>query len=100
MRGRQRPLFASTTDLTCQCREHGYRRVEAHPEEAEKWQAEVVAVNEGRLAGKIPSWQTGVNANVPSRQAIRVLGYYCGAVRYRELTERVAAGGYKEMLFR
>ena len=81
-------------------REHGYRRVEARPEEAEKWQAEVVAVNEGRLAGKIPSWQTGVNANVPGRQTIRVLGYYGGAVRYRELAERVTARGYKELAFR
>ncbi|PPR65034.1 MAG: hypothetical protein CFH10_00055, partial [Alphaproteobacteria bacterium MarineAlpha4_Bin2] len=81
-------------------REHGYSRVETRPEEATKWQAEVVKVNKGRLAGKIPSWQTGVNANVPGRQTIRVLGYYGGAARYRELAKKVEAGGYKELMFR
>jgi cation diffusion facilitator CzcD-associated flavoprotein CzcO len=80
-------------------RENGYKRVEARREEAEKWLAEVEKVNEPRLAGKIPSWQTGVNANVPGRQNVRVLGYYGGAVRYRELTESVAADGYKELKF-
>jgi hypothetical protein len=81
-------------------RENGYHRVEARTEEAEKWLAEVIEVNRGRLAGNIPSWQTGVNANVPGRQTIRVLGYYGGAMRYRELTEKIAAGGYKELAFR
>jgi len=81
-------------------RENGFRRVEVRPEEADKWLAQVKEANAGRLAGKIPSWQTGVNANVPGRQTIRVLGYYGGAVRYRELAEKVAAGGYKELAFR
>ena len=81
-------------------RERGHSRVEARPEEAAKWLAQVIEVNEGRLAGKIPSWQTGVNANVPGRQSIRVLGYYGGAVRYREIADQVAAGGYKELIFR
>ena len=81
-------------------RERGHSRVEARPEEAAKWLAQVIKVNEGRLAGKIPSWQTGVNANVPGRQSIRVLGYYGGAVRYREIADQVAAGGYKELIFR
>ena len=80
--------------------ENGYSRVEARPEEAEKWLSQVMDANAGRLAAKIPSWQTGVNTNVPGRQALRVLGYYGGAVRYRKLTETVAAGGYKEISFR
>ena len=81
-------------------REQGYSRVEARSEEAAKWLAQVVEVNKNRLAGKIPSWQTGVNANVPGRQNIRVLGYYGGATRYREIAEQVADGGYKELMFR
>lgn len=81
-------------------REQGYNRVEARSEEAAKWLAQVVEVNKNRLAGKIPSWQTGVNANVPGRQNIRVLGYYGGAARYREIAEQVADGGYKELMFR
>ncbi|MEC8204839.1 MAG: cyclohexanone monooxygenase, partial [Pseudomonadota bacterium] len=81
-------------------REQGYNRVEARSEEAAKWLAQVVEVNKNRLAGKIPSWQTGVNANVPGRQNIRVLGYYGGATRYREIAEQVADGGYKELMFR
>ena len=81
-------------------REKGYTRVEARPEEVENWLAQVNEANEGRLAGKVPGWQTGVNANVPGRQNLRVLGYYGGAVRYRELTEEVAAGGFKEFAFR
>jgi cation diffusion facilitator CzcD-associated flavoprotein CzcO len=81
-------------------RENAYSRVEARPEEAEKWLAQVKEVNDGRLAGQIPSWQTGVNVNVPGRQTIRVLGYYGGAIRYREQTEQVAAEGYKELIFR
>ncbi|MEL0019866.1 MAG: hypothetical protein VW709_08305, partial [Rickettsiales bacterium] len=81
-------------------REHGYTRVEVRPEEAAKWQAEVVEVNSGRLAANIPSWQTGVNVNVPGRQTIRVLGYYGGAVRYREVADQVVAGKYKELIFR
>lgn len=74
--------------------------VEVRPEEAAKWQAEVVEVNSGRLAANIPSWQTGVNVNVPGRQTIRVLGYYGGAVRYREVADQVVAGDYKELIFR
>ena len=81
-------------------RENGYRRVEARTEEAEKWLAEVIEVNRGRLAGQIPSWQTGVNSYVSGRQSIRGRGYYGGAVRYREVAEQVAAGGYKELAFR
>ncbi len=81
-------------------REKGYSRVEARPAAVENWLAQVNAANEGRLAGKVPGWQTGVNANVAGRQKLRVLGYYGGAVRYRELTDEVAAGGYKELAFR
>ena len=60
--------------------------------------------SQGRQRGpprgpNIASWQTGVNVNVPGRQTIRVLGYYGGAIRYREQTEQVAAGGYKELMF-
>jgi len=29
-----------------------------------------------------------------------VLGYYGGAVRYREVADQVVAGGYKELIFR
>jgi cation diffusion facilitator CzcD-associated flavoprotein CzcO len=81
-------------------REHGYTRVEARPEEAEKWLAQVKEVDALLLSSKIPSWQTGVNQNVPGRQTPRILGYNGGAVRYRKITERVAAGGYKELKFR
>ena len=72
----------------------------ARREEADKWLAQVKEANAGRLAGKIPSWQTGVNANIPGRQTPRVLGYYGGAVRYRELTKQVATGEYRELAFR
>lgn len=81
-------------------REQGHVRVEARPEETEKWLTQVKRANDGRLSGRIPSWQTGVNANVPGRQTPRVLGYYGGAVQYRDLTRKVAAGGYRELMFR
>ena len=80
-------------------RDHGYTRVEAQPEEAAKWLAEVKEVDALLLASKIPSWQSGVNANVPGRQTPRVLGYNGGAVRYRKMIEKVAAEGYKQFKF-
>lgn len=80
-------------------REHGYTRVEARPEEAAKWLAEAKEVGADLLSSKIPSWQTGVNSNVPGRQTPRVLGYNGGAVRYRKTIEKVAAEGFKQFNF-
>ena len=80
-------------------REHGYTRVEARPEEAARWLEQVKKVDAVLLSSKVPSWQTGVNQNVPGRQTLRVLGYNGGAVRYRRITEKVAAGGYEAFKF-
>ena len=80
-------------------REHGHTRVEARPEEAERWLEQVRKVDAVLLSSKVPSWQTGVNRNVPGRQTLRVLGYNGGAVRYRKITEKVAAGGYTAFKF-
>ncbi len=80
-------------------RAHGHKRVAARSEEAEKWLEQVKAVDAGLLSSKIASWQTGVNRNVEGRQTPRVLGYNGGAVRYRKLIEKIAAGGYKEFEF-
>lgn len=80
-------------------RKHGYTRVRARPEAVAKWLAEVKQVDADLLSSKIPSWQTGVNTNVPGRQTPRVLGYNGGAVRYRKTIEKVAAEGYKDFIF-
>jgi cation diffusion facilitator CzcD-associated flavoprotein CzcO len=80
-------------------REHGHTRVEARPEEAERWLEQVKKVDAVLLSSKVPSWQTGVNQNVPGRQTLRVLGYNGGAVRYRKITEKIAAGGYTAFKF-
>jgi hypothetical protein len=41
-----------------------------------------------------------VNRNVEGRSVRRVLGYNGNAVNYRRVTAEVAAGGYREFVFR
>jgi hypothetical protein len=48
----------------------------------------------------VPSWQTGVNRNVEGRNVPRVLGYNGNGKHFRQKTDDVAKGGYKEFLFR
>ena len=88
------------TGLVRLMREHGLTRVETRPERGRRWtdQRRAVAV-EGLLSNEVDSWMTGINRNVEGRQVRRVLGYYGGAVEYRNRTGDVAAGGYRELLF-
>ena len=87
------------TDLVAHMRDHGLSRVEPRAEEVATWVAEVEQAVEGLLFSEVNSWQTGVNRNVEGRQVRRVLGYYGGAVEYRNRTGDVAAGGYRELMF-
>jgi cation diffusion facilitator CzcD-associated flavoprotein CzcO len=81
-------------------REHNYTRVETRPEHVAEWTKTVVKAAERLLSWKVDSWQTGVNRNVEGRSVRRVLGYNGNAVNYRRVTAEVAAGGYREFVFR
>ena len=87
------------TGLVAHMQKNGLRRVETRREEVDRWVSEVEQAVEGLLFSEVNSWQTGVNRNVEGRQVRRVLGYYGGAVEYRQRTSDVAAGGYRELLF-
>ena len=80
-------------------RDNGHRRCEPRVEAVADWVRQVEAASANLLSAGINSWQTGVNQNVEGRQAPRVLGYNGGTVRYRRISDAVAAGGYKEFLF-
>jgi cation diffusion facilitator CzcD-associated flavoprotein CzcO len=73
--------------------------VEPSPEAVEQWTAYVMKMASYLLSSKIPSWQTGVNRNVPGRDVPRVVGFMGSAVKYRQWADEVAAGGYQELLF-
>jgi hypothetical protein len=81
-------------------REHDYTRVETCPEHVAEWTQIVVKAAERLLSSKVDSWQTGVNRNVDGRSVRRVLGYNGNGVHYRRKTAEVAAGGYRELVFR
>jgi cation diffusion facilitator CzcD-associated flavoprotein CzcO len=81
-------------------REHNYIRVETRPEHVAEWTQTVVKAAQRLLSWKVDSWQTGVNRNVEGRSVRRVLGYNGNAVNYRRVTAEVAAGGYREFVFR
>tara|TARA_R110002096_G_scaffold383682_2_gene577580 strand:- start:849 stop:2522 length:1674 start_codon:yes stop_codon:yes gene_type:complete len=78
--------------------EHDLTRVEPRPEAVAEWGRHVEAAAAPLLASQVKSWQTGVNRNVAGRDVLRVLGYNGSAVKYRRITEDVAAGGYREFL--
>ena len=86
------------TGLVGHMHEHGLTRVEPRVEAVDEWGQQVEKVASVLLASQIKSWQTGVNRNVAGRDVLRVLGYNGSAVKYRKLTERVAAEGYAQFL--
>jgi len=79
--------------------DHDLTRVEPRTEAVDFWATHVNEAASGLLFSQVNSWQTGVNRNVEGRQVRRVLGYYGGAVRYRRITQEVAAKGYQEFVF-
>jgi cation diffusion facilitator CzcD-associated flavoprotein CzcO len=80
-------------------KEKGYTRVETRPEHVAEWTETVIKASEPLLSSKIDSWQTGVNRNVEGRTIRRVLGYNGNGVHYRQKTDDVARGGYREFKF-
>ena len=79
--------------------ENGHTRCEPKHEAVADWVTRVEEASAMLLSADVNSWQTGVNQNVEGRQTPRVLGYNGGTVRYRRISEAIAAGGYKEFLF-
>ncbi len=80
-------------------RQHGHHRVETRKGPTDEWMQHVEDAVTSLLFAQVNSWQTGINRNVEGRDVRRVLGYYGGAVRYRRMTDAVAAGGYQELQF-
>lgn len=81
-------------------REHNYTRIETRPGPVAEWTETVIKAAEPLLSSKVDSWQTGVNRNVEGRNVRRVLGYNGNGVHYRNKTDEVAKGDYKEFTFR
>jgi cation diffusion facilitator CzcD-associated flavoprotein CzcO len=71
---------------------------DARPEAVDEWTDFVKKKGEGLLANEVDSWMTGVNMNVEGKQT-RIIARYSGtAPEYREWCDRVAAGGYRELV--
>ena len=87
-------------DLLGHLDRRGLRVADARPEAVDDWTAFVKKKGEGLLANEVDSWMTGVNQNVEGKQ-VRIIARYSGtAPEYREWCDRVAAGGYRELVLR
>jgi hypothetical protein len=80
--------------------ERGHVRVEATAEAERDWTEHVHDVSRRMLFTRIDSWMTGINSNLPAKQARTVLVYAGGAPRYRDRCDHVAADGYVGFTFR
>jgi len=80
-------------------RARGFDVADARPEAVAEWTRFVADNGEGLLTNEVDSWMTGVNRNVEGKQ-VRILARYSGsAPDYRAWCDRVAAGGYRELVF-
>jgi len=71
---------------------------DARRDAVDEWTAFVKEKGEGLLANEVDSWMTGVNQNVEGKQ-VRIIARYSGtAPEYRAWCDRVAAGGYRELV--
>ena len=85
-------------DLLTFLEKRGLRYADARPDAVEEWTDFVKKKGEGLLANEVDSWMTGVNQNVEGKQ-VRIIARYSGtAPEYRERADRVAAGGYRELV--
>jgi cation diffusion facilitator CzcD-associated flavoprotein CzcO len=87
-------------DLLGHMNRHGLTVADARPESAAEWTAFVKKKGEGLLSNEVDSWMTGINQNVEGKQT-RIIARYSGtAPEYREWCDRVAAGGYQELVLK
>jgi cation diffusion facilitator CzcD-associated flavoprotein CzcO len=87
-------------DLLGYMEECGLSFADARPEAVDEWTGFVKKKGEGLLSNEVDSWMTGVNLNVEGKQ-VRTIARYSGtAPEYREWCDRVAAGGYRELVLR
>jgi cation diffusion facilitator CzcD-associated flavoprotein CzcO len=85
-------------DLLGHLQRRGLRVAEARPEAVADWTAFVKQKGEGLLSNEVDSWMTGVNQNVEGKQ-VRIIARYSGtAPEYRAWCDRIAAGGYRELI--
>src|SRR5690606_1081533 len=85
-------------DLLSYMEQRGLSRADARPEAVDEWTRFVAKKGEGLLTNEVDSWMTGVNQNVEGKQ-VRILARYSGsAPEYRDWCDRVAAGGYRELV--
>jgi cation diffusion facilitator CzcD-associated flavoprotein CzcO len=78
----------------------GLRCADARPDAVAEWTAFVKRKGQGLLANEVDSWMTGVNMNVEGKH-VRIVARYSGtAPEYRARCDRVAAGGYRELVLR
>jgi len=85
-------------DLLGYLERRGLHCADARPEAVGEWTDFVKKKGEGLLANEVDSWMTGVNQNVEGKQ-VRIIARYSGtAPEYRDRADRVAAGGYRELV--
>ena len=85
-------------DLLGYLERRGLRVADARRDAVDEWTAFVKKKGEGLLANEVDSWMTGVNMNVEGKH-VRIIARYSGtAPEYRERADRVAAGGYRELV--
>ncbi|WP_405182699.1 NAD(P)/FAD-dependent oxidoreductase [Nocardia sp. NBC_01377] len=80
------------TDLLVHLREQGYSRVEAVPEDEDKWVEHVNQVASYTLYPEANSWYLG--ANIPGKPRV-FMPYVGGAGPYRKICDDVAADSYR-----
>lgn len=88
------------SDLLRYLHEHDVTFADPRPEAVEEWTDFVKLKAEGLLSNEIDSWMTGVNQNVEGKQTRIVARYSGSAPDYRAWCDRVAEGGYRELVMR
>jgi cyclohexanone monooxygenase len=74
-------------------RERGATRIDARPDLQQQWMDHVAEVANATLYPTANSWYTGANIEGKPRVFMPYVG---GLGRYKEICDRIAAGGYQE----
>jgi len=85
-------------DLIRFMEENGHTLADCMPEAMQTWMDFVFQKGEGLLSNEVDSWMTGVNINVEGKQQRTIARYSGTAPEYRAWCDRVAVGGYKELI--
>jgi cation diffusion facilitator CzcD-associated flavoprotein CzcO len=86
------------TRLLKYAQEKGLTRLEAKREASDEWTQHVNDLGSKMLSANVDSWMTGVNHNVDGKSVRHVARYAGSNGAFRKRANKVAEGGYQELL--